>query len=120
MYSFSFSGGLRARHFSLKSTLSREILQRARCIMYAHLALQGTLFANRTRFRFRYADPNNKVTSPLPDILYDAECTRLLEAASADSRTYLLILLLLETGIKTEELMNLELSHIDTSKGFGY
>ena len=57
MYSFSFSGGLRARHFSLKSTLSREILQRARCIMYAHLALQGTLFANRTRFRFRYADP---------------------------------------------------------------
>ncbi len=25
--------------------------------MYAHLALQGTLFAYRTLFRFRYADP---------------------------------------------------------------
>jgi hypothetical protein len=45
MYSFGFSGGLRERHFSLKSTLSREVLQRARFIMYAHLALQATLFA---------------------------------------------------------------------------
>ncbi len=45
MYSFGFSGGLRERRFSLKRTLSREVLQRARCILYAHLALQGTLFA---------------------------------------------------------------------------
>ncbi len=57
MYSFGFSGGLRERRFSLKSTLSREILQRVRFIMYAHLALQATLFTYRTLFRFRYADP---------------------------------------------------------------
>lgn len=62
--------------------------------------------------------PNHKVTSPLPDVLFDAECTRLLEAASHDPRTYLLVLLLLETGMKTEELMDLELSHIDTSNAY--
>ena len=45
MYSFGFSGGLRARRFSLKRTLSPEVLQRARCIMDAHLALQATFFA---------------------------------------------------------------------------
>jgi hypothetical protein len=56
MYAFGSSGGLRARRFSLKSTLSRVILQGARFITYAHLALQGALFAYRTRFRFRYAD----------------------------------------------------------------
>jgi hypothetical protein len=57
MYSFGFPGGLRERRFSLKSMLSRETLQRARYITYAHLALQATLFAYRTLFRFRYADP---------------------------------------------------------------
>jgi hypothetical protein len=56
MYAFGSSGGLRARRFSLKSTLSRVILQGASFITYAHLALQGALFAYRTRFRFRYAD----------------------------------------------------------------
>jgi site-specific recombinase XerD len=62
--------------------------------------------------------PNTKITSPLPDILFDAECSKLLEAASQNSRMYLLVLLLLETGIKTEELMDLELSHIDTSNKY--
>jgi len=58
MYSFGFPGGLRERCFSLKSTLSREILQRARSITYAQqLALQATLIAYRTLFRFRYVDP---------------------------------------------------------------
>jgi hypothetical protein len=57
MYAFGSSGGLRARCFNLKSTLSRVILQGARFITYAHLALQGALFAYRTRFRFRYAEP---------------------------------------------------------------
>ena len=58
-HSFGFSGGLRAMRFSLKSTFSREILQRARCIMYVHLALQATLYTYRTLFRFRYADPHS-------------------------------------------------------------
>ncbi len=57
MYSFGFSGGLREKRFSLKSTLSRKILQRACFSLYAHQALQATLFAYRTLFRFRYADP---------------------------------------------------------------
>lgn len=61
---------------------------------------------------------NAKVISPLPDILFDAECTRLLEAASEDCRTYLLVLILLETGVKTEELMNLLLSQMDTSNKY--
>jgi len=64
------------------------------------------------------AIPNGKIISPLPEILYDAECSRLLEAASSDSRTYLLVHILLETGIKTEELMALELSRIDTSNKY--
>ncbi len=64
------------------------------------------------------AIPNNKVTSPLPDILYESECTRLLNAASADCRTYFLILLLLETGMKIEEVMSLQLHHIDTSNTY--
>ncbi len=62
--------------------------------------------------------PNSKVTSPLPDILFDTECTRLLEVARHDVRTYLLVLLLLETGIKTEEVMNLQFAHIDMSNKY--
>src|SRR6266487_482192 len=41
-----------------------------------------------------------RVTSPLPDILFESECRQLLTAASSDPRTYLLLLILLETGIK--------------------
>ncbi len=62
--------------------------------------------------------PNSKIISPLPDILFEAECSRLLEVASHDVRVYLLVLLLLETGIKTEEVMNLQLSHIDVSNKY--
>lgn len=62
--------------------------------------------------------PNRKITSPLPEILFEDECTRLLAAASADPRTYLLVLLLLETGMKTEEVMELQLSHVDTSNTY--
>jgi len=41
-----------------------------------------------------------RVTSPLPAILFEEECTRLLATASTDPRTYVLVLILLETGIK--------------------
>lgn len=64
------------------------------------------------------AVPNYKVTSPLPEILFDAECSQLLAAASHDCRSYLLILLLLETGIKTEEVMHLQLQNIDVSNKY--
>ncbi len=64
------------------------------------------------------AIPNHKVTSPLPDILFEEEVTRLLQVASRDPRSYLLVLLLLETGMKIEELMSVELSHIDMSNKY--
>lgn len=59
-----------------------------------------------------------KVVAPLPDILFEQECQLLLQTASSNPRTYLLFLLLLETGIKTEELFTLELSHFDFSNKY--
>src|SRR6185437_12619626 len=47
-----------------------------------------------------------QVTSPLPTPLYDGECERLLTTASSDPRTYLLVLLVLETGLKKAELLS--------------
>jgi site-specific recombinase XerD len=48
-----------------------------------------------------------RVTSPLPDILFESECQQLLTAASTDPRTYILVLLLLETGIKKDRKLKL-------------
>src|SRR5947199_1000007 len=59
-----------------------------------------------------------RVISPLPDILFDEECQKLLAAASADSRSYLLVLLLLDTGMKKEELFELKLTHFDFSNKY--
>jgi site-specific recombinase XerD len=61
---------------------------------------------------------NVRATSPLPDILFDEECQRLLASASADPRSYLLVLLLLETGLKKEELFDLQLTHFDFSNKY--
>ena len=61
---------------------------------------------------------NFRVTSPLPDILFESECEALQKAASSDPRTYLLILLFLETGIKKEELFALHLTHFDFSNKY--
>ncbi len=59
-----------------------------------------------------------RVTSPLPDILFDSECEQLLRSASQNPRTYLLILLLLETGLKSTELMDLKITHFDFSNKY--
>ena len=59
-----------------------------------------------------------RITSPLPDILYDSECKQLRTAASLDPRAYLLVLLLLETGIKKAELFDLKVSHFDFSDAY--
>jgi site-specific recombinase XerD len=56
-----------------------------------------------------------RVNSPLPDILFDTECQKLLAAASTDPRSYLLVFLLLSTGMKKEELFDLKLIHFDFS-----
>jgi site-specific recombinase XerD len=61
---------------------------------------------------------NSKISSPLPEILFEQECQTLLVTASADPRTYLLFLLLLETGIKLEELFALKISHFDFSNKY--
>jgi site-specific recombinase XerD len=62
------------------------------------------------------------VTSPLPDVLYADQVTKLraaaramLDAEKSDARPYLLVTLLLATGIKKSEAMALRLSDIDTS-----
>jgi site-specific recombinase XerD len=58
---------------------------------------------------------NGRVQSPLPDYLYESEVDTLYEVASADPRTYLLVLLLLETGIKSSELYELRTRDVDVS-----
>jgi site-specific recombinase XerD len=62
----------------------------------------------------RYA----RVISPLPDILFENECQALLRASSSDPRTYFLVLLLLETGLKKEELFELKTVHFDLSNRY--
>jgi site-specific recombinase XerD len=59
-----------------------------------------------------------RVTSPLPDILFESECLKLLTAASSDPRPYVLVLLLLETGIKKEEIFELKISNFDLSNKY--
>ena len=61
---------------------------------------------------------NLRVSSPLPEILFETECTALLTTASHDPRTYLLFLLFLEAGIKLEELFALRGSHFDFSNRY--
>src|SRR3954470_11963742 len=72
------------------------------------------------RLQVLAADPteqivNTRVQSPLPDYLYESEIKELYTAASADVRTYLLVLLFLEGGIKSYELFTLTKAHIDIS-----
>jgi integrase/recombinase XerD len=62
------------------------------------------------------------VTSPLPEILYDDQIAKLLDAsrallgaAKSDARPLLLVTLLLSTGIKKSEVMAIRLSDIDAS-----
>ncbi|MFQ5850973.1 MAG: tyrosine-type recombinase/integrase [Candidatus Binatia bacterium] len=55
---------------------------------------------------------------PLPEVLYEDECERLLAAASSDSRAYLLILLLLESGVKRKELLKIKPTHVDLSNRY--
>jgi integrase/recombinase XerD len=57
----------------------------------------------------------HRVTAPLPDLLYENECDELLRANSTDPRTYLLILLVLETGMKKAELLTLGVADFDFS-----
>jgi integrase/recombinase XerD len=60
------------------------------------------------------------VITPLPDILSDAQVEQALEVTEAlresedpDARPHLLVTLLLHTGIKKAECMNITMNHID-------
>jgi site-specific recombinase XerD len=64
--------------------------------------------------------PQQSVLSPLPEVLTPDELTAVLDAAAAmrraekpDARPYTLVGLLLETGIKKNECLNIHLNHID-------
>ncbi|MGZ3680922.1 MAG: tyrosine-type recombinase/integrase [Ktedonobacterales bacterium] len=57
----------------------------------------------------------SRPSPPLPELLFDDEVTRLQEAAKADVRCHLLVMLLLATGLKKEEIMGLRLQHVDIS-----
>src|SRR6266853_579650 len=52
---------------------------------------------------------------PLPELLFDDEIERLLEASVEDPRAHCLIYLVLYAGLKKEEVMGLKLEHIDLS-----
>src|SRR4051812_544844 len=58
---------------------------------------------------------NARTQSPLPDYLYEDEIKVVYAGASKDIRTYLLVLLFLEAGIKSSELFMLTRAHVDTS-----
>jgi site-specific recombinase XerD len=52
---------------------------------------------------------------PLPELLFDDEIERLLEASAEDPRSHCLVYLVLHAGLKKEEVMGLKLEHIDLS-----
>ncbi|HLX41587.1 MAG TPA: tyrosine-type recombinase/integrase [Ktedonobacteraceae bacterium] len=52
---------------------------------------------------------------PLPELLYEDEVQRLLDAAAEDARCYCLVYLVLYAGLKKEEVMGLKLHQIDLS-----
>ncbi|MFL5626491.1 MAG: tyrosine-type recombinase/integrase [Ktedonobacteraceae bacterium] len=52
---------------------------------------------------------------PLPELLFEDEIQRLLDAAAEDPRCQCLVYLVLYAGLKKEEVMGLKLAHIDLS-----
>jgi site-specific recombinase XerD len=52
---------------------------------------------------------------PLPELLFDDEIQSLLDAAEKDARCHCLIYLVLNAGLKKEEVMALKVQHVDLS-----
>jgi integrase/recombinase XerD len=52
---------------------------------------------------------------PLPDLLFEDELARLVQAAGDDARCHLLVMLVLEAGLKKEELLALTVDRVDLS-----
>ncbi len=100
----------------LKKSMTAKTISRkcsALTNYFAWLEEQNVLSTNPIQ-AIRYV----RVTSPLPDILFENECQHLLTTASANPRTYLLVLLLLETGLKKAELLTLRRTHFDFSNKY--
>lgn len=58
---------------------------------------------------------NRRIQAKLPDYLFENEVKLLYQQASKNPRTYLIVLLLLETGMKTQELFALKKADVDAS-----
>ncbi len=58
--------------------------------------------------------PLPAASSPLPDILTDAECAAFMEAARSSVRDHVIASLLLESGLKRQELLDLVPDDVDT------
>src|SRR5438876_1833758 len=52
---------------------------------------------------------------PLPELLFDDEVQRLLDASAEDARCHCLVYLVLNAGLKKEEVMALKVQHVDLS-----
>lgn len=85
--------------------------------------------ADHGRISFNPAETilQQSVISPLPEVLTEEETEMVLETADnlmhnekADARPYTLLKLLLETGIKKSECLNLKLAHIFSEGGLDY
>lgn len=61
---------------------------------------------------------NARVQSPLPDYLYETEIKQMYAVASKVPRTYLIVLLLLEIGMKTQELLTITTADVDVSDAY--
>src|SRR5260221_7366040 len=61
---------------------------------------------------------NRRIQAKLPDYLYENEIQTLNQVASRDPRTYLIVLLLLETGMKSSELFTVKTSDVDMSDSY--
>lgn len=57
----------------------------------------------------------SRPTPPLPELLFEDEVRRLEDAAAEEPRAHALVMLLLSTGLKKEEVTRLKLGHIDLS-----
>ena len=61
---------------------------------------------------------NRRIQAKLPDYLYEHEINKLYQEASHDPRTYLIVLMLLETGMKSSELFTIKTSDVDKSDSY--
>jgi integrase/recombinase XerD len=91
-------------------TISRKLT--ALSNYFTWLAQQGVIAPKANPLR---DIANARISSPLPEVLFEDEAKQLLATASSDPRAYLVMLLLLETGLKLEELFALRVSNFDLS-----